>query len=66
MSKLEGAVGELRATVHVTRAATGKTETYELVGSVNAEQEAALLRPKVHHGSAGTVVAEGAKLSNKG
>lgn len=65
MGKLNGAVGELRATVHVKRAATGKVETYELVGSVNAEQEAALLRPKQHHGSIGAVVAEGAKLSNE-
>jgi hypothetical protein len=29
----------LRATIHVTRAATGKVETYELVGTVPPEPQ---------------------------
>ena len=29
----------LRATVHVTRAATGKVETYELVGTADEQKE---------------------------
>lgn len=33
-SNLQGQPGELRMTVEVTRAATGKTETFELVGTV--------------------------------
>ena len=33
-----GGGAEVRATVHITRAATGKTETYEVVGRATAEQ----------------------------
>ena len=35
---IKGAVGELRFTVEVTRAETGKKETMEMVGYVNQEQ----------------------------
>lgn len=34
---LQGKIGEVRMTVHITRAATGKTETVELVGHVLAD-----------------------------
>jgi hypothetical protein len=37
-SNLEGKVGEVRMTVEVKRAATGLTETHELVGYLDAEQ----------------------------
>lgn len=33
MAELVGQMGELRMTIEVTRAATGKTETYELIGT---------------------------------
>jgi hypothetical protein len=39
MPELTGQPGELRATVHVTRKATGKVETYELVGHVMPQAE---------------------------
>lgn len=35
---LEGQVGELRATVQITRKATGKVETYDLVGRTTPAQ----------------------------
>jgi hypothetical protein len=35
MADLKGAPGELRFTIHITRKATGKTETHELIGKVN-------------------------------
>lgn len=53
--ELSGQVGELRATVTITRKATGKVETYELVGCVDAEklkalQDAGTLpKPEVKH-----------------
>jgi len=37
--KLEAARAVLRATITVTRAATGKVETYELIGTVPAKEE---------------------------
>lgn len=43
MSDLQGTPGELRATISITRKASGKVETYELVGHVTAEQEQQLL-----------------------
>jgi hypothetical protein len=33
MAELQGQPGELRLTVEVKRAATGKVETYELIGT---------------------------------
>jgi hypothetical protein len=38
MNDLKGVVGEVHATVTVTRATTGKVETYDVVGFVNEEQ----------------------------
>ena len=35
MDELQGKPGELRFTIEVKRAATGKVETYELIGKVN-------------------------------
>ena len=35
MSELKGQDGELRFTVEVKRAATGKVETYELIGRLD-------------------------------
>jgi hypothetical protein len=47
MSDLQGPPAELRFTVTVTRAATGKTETFEMVGrSLPAEPE----QPESQHG----------------
>ena len=37
MSELNGQVGELRFSVSVTRKETGKVETYELVGAIDAD-----------------------------
>ena len=38
MSDLKGQGGELRATIQVTRAATGMVETYELIGGCSLEE----------------------------
>lgn len=40
MIELSGQPGELRFTLEITRAATGKTETVELVGKITDEVEA--------------------------
>ena len=42
MNELSGKGGELRATVTVTRKATGAVETYELVGQTTPEEHAEL------------------------
>lgn len=39
MAELQGKPGELRFTVEVKRVATGKTETFEMVGHVLPETE---------------------------
>lgn len=39
MIELAGQPGELRFTLEITRAATGKTETVEMVGRINNEAE---------------------------
>lgn len=44
MSDLSGAVGEVRMTIEIKRAATGETETVELVGFVDQKQRDALLQ----------------------
>ena len=62
---LQGKGGVLRATIHVTRKATGKTETYELTGAATPEEAAALIaemRGTKHHGATGALVGEGAKV----
>ena len=38
MSELKGQPGEVHMTIEITRAATGKVETYELVGHVDPEK----------------------------
>ena len=38
MSDLQGQIGELRMTIQVTRAATGKVEEYELIGTPLPEE----------------------------
>jgi hypothetical protein len=43
MNDLKGPPSELRCTVTIKRAATGKEETYELVGQATPEQVAALI-----------------------
>lgn len=43
---LSGGGGELRFTVQIKRAATGETETHELVGRITPEQEEQLLKEK--------------------
>ena len=37
MSNLQGQPGEIRMTIQIKRAATGETETHELVGKVMGE-----------------------------
>lgn len=39
MSELNGQPGELRFTVEVKRKATGKVETYELIGKVGEQKK---------------------------
>lgn len=39
MIELSGTPGELRMTIEIKRAATGETETHELIGKVIAEDE---------------------------
>lgn len=39
MANLTGGEGELRMTLEITRAATGKTETVELVGRLTTTDE---------------------------
>ena len=46
MNELKGQPAELRATITIKRAATGKVETYDLVGQATPEQVAALLKEK--------------------
>lgn len=38
MPELQGQVGELRFTLHITRKETGKTETVEMVGYLDEEK----------------------------
>lgn len=39
MTDLQGQVGEVRMTLEITRAATGQTETVEMVGKVILDDE---------------------------
>lgn len=53
MNELGGGGGELRFTVQVKRAATGETETHELVGKITDEQAQELgLKEQEHGGNA--------------
>jgi hypothetical protein len=51
MISLIGQPGELRMTVEITRAATGKTETYELVGTAEIEENEETEAPKNEEGN---------------
>lgn len=42
MPELEGQPGELRIVLEITRAATGETETVELIGKITEEEAAGL------------------------
>lgn len=65
MPELKAQTGELRATIHVLRKATGQVETYELVGAATAEQAAEIMgnvqRNRVH-GSSGALIAQQAEM----
>lgn len=39
MAELQGQAGELRFTIEVKRAATGETQTFEMVGKVTDDTE---------------------------
>lgn len=52
--------GELRATIHVTRKATGKVETYELTARTTPEQHA-----RIMHGASGALVGPGSEMNNQ-
>lgn len=38
LNDLQGKPGEIRMTIHIKRAATGETETHELVGKIDAQE----------------------------
>ena len=53
---IKGTPGEVRMTIGVTRKATGKTETYELVGKVTGDEAEQLTKEQANgsdpqHGS---------------
>jgi hypothetical protein len=53
-SNLQGQPGELRMTIEIKRAATGKVETFEVVGHADPEKLAAIIeaeKQKEDHGS---------------
>lgn len=66
--ELKGSLGELRATITVKRAATGKEEIYELTGGCTQEEAEALgakvISPRVH-GASGAMVGQGSEMSNQ-
>ena len=51
MNELVGASGELRGVVTITRKATGKTETYSIVGRVGASNPDQPVAPAAGDGS---------------
>lgn len=64
MSELKGDGGELRATIHVTRKATGKVETFEITARTTPEQHEQIMGGRVHVAS-GNIVGPGAELNNE-
>lgn len=58
MKEVKGKPGELRATIHVKRKATGKVETFEVVGTTTPPA------PK-EHGAAGAITGPASKLTNE-
>lgn len=68
MSNLAGKGVEVRAMIHITRAATGLVETFDIVGHSDPEKLADLAtrtRTARAHGSVGGLVGQGAGLSNQ-
>lgn len=65
MNDLVGAAGKITATIHITRKATGKVETYELVGAVDEAALAALINQGNSHGSSGALTGPESKLEGK-
>ena len=68
MSELKSRGGELRATVHITRKATGKVETVELVARTTPEQHEQIMGDARHnhiHGASGTMLGQGAGMNNQ-
>ncbi len=74
MSDLKGAGGQLRATIQVTRKATGKVETYHLVGNTSPEEHARIMEDikagrlrigPVEHGSSGALAGQGATVNQQ-
>jgi len=62
---IKGQDTELRATIHVTRKATGKVETFELIGHSDPEKLAQLVAEARHnrkHGAQGSIVGPGSEL----
>ena len=39
MNELQGQVGEVCMTIHIKRAATGETETHELIGKIDTQDK---------------------------
>jgi len=52
MNDLQGQPGEIRMTIQIKRAATGETETHELVGKVMDEVKEQSDGGNAQHGSA--------------
>ncbi len=62
MSELKPEPGELRATINVTRAATGLVETFEVVGHSDPAKLAELVaKPRVH-GAVGGMTGQGSGI----
>ena len=68
MDDLKGRGGELRATIQVKRAATGKVDTFDLVARTTPEQHEQIMgavKQNRTHGSAGSMVGQGAAVNNQ-
>ena len=67
MTELKGQLVELRATIHITRAATGNVDTYEMVGTGDAASLQALMEGQARHnkvhGAAGAIVGPGSGVN---
>lgn len=67
MIDLHGGTGELRAVIHIKRAATGETETYELIGHPDPDRLQELIeaeRKKRAHAAGGAMAGQGSALVN--
>lgn len=56
INNIRAGKGEFHATVQITRKATGKVETYQIVGRAP--------QPPKEHGSSGSMIGEPAKLTS--